>query len=133
MNKTTYLLIYCFTIAITFLLGCSEANLEANSEASSDVSGQKLTLPLNTIKIQTIGIGRLGEVKCTKEGDIGILLLNDNGYPYFCVRHNGKVLWMTPIMKDLTANNENNERASQTDVNIGFGDPIVQGNARFND
>ncbi|EJE4208776.1 hypothetical protein M3899_003260 [Vibrio parahaemolyticus] len=130
MNKITHLLI---TIAVTFLLGCSEANLDANLEASSDVSDQKLTLPLNTIKMQTIDIGRFGEVKCAKEGDIGTLLLNDNGYPSFCVRHNGKVLWMTPIMKELTVNDESNDSASQTDVNIGFGEPIVQGNARFND
>ncbi|MDK9789861.1 hypothetical protein [Vibrio sp. D431a] len=111
MNKTTHLLI---TIAVTFLLGCSEANLDANSEASSAVSDQKLVLPLNTIKMQTIGIGRFGEVKCAKEDDIGTVLLNDNGYPSLCVRHNGKVLWMTPIMKELTVNDESNDPASFT-------------------
>jgi len=121
------------TIVSIFLFGCSEDGLKVNSEVSSDMSDQKLTLPLNTIKMQTIPIGRFEEVKCTKEGDIGTLLLIDNGYPYFCVRHNGKVLWMTPIMKELAVNNESNNPASQTDVNIGYGDPSVQGDARFSD
>lgn len=60
------------------------------------------------------------------------MLLNDNGYPYFCVLQNGKVLWMTPLMNEILVNMGSNDSVSQTDINIGSGDPVVQGEARFN-
>ncbi|UTZ34755.1 hypothetical protein HB762_27455 (plasmid) [Vibrio campbellii] len=91
-----------FVTALVLLnLGCSDVTSKENSAVSDGHNDVKSILPVNTIKMGTVGPGRLSEVKCEKESDIGTVLLNDEGYPYFCVSNDGKVFWATPRMKEL--------------------------------